>query len=425
MSLKASLGTLAAFVDASLRLNSVAYRDELEERQARRLARFLNGPASKVPAFTGYRGLPLQDWPTMDKAQLMADFALYNRLGMTTAEAWAHFENGAAPEGYAVGASTGTSGNRGLYVVSEAERYRWLGVMLSRALPDVLTRRHRVAVVLPANSRLYDAANESRHLALQFFDLAQGIEAQFAPLEDFRPTVIVAPPKFLRALAESDTNISPARIFSGAEVLDDEDRLIIQSRFGVIVREIYMATEGLFAVGCEKGSLHLIEDHVHFEFEPVEGSDTLVSPLITDFSRTTQIMVRFRMNDVLELAKRPCNCGRPHRVIKAVHGRCDDVFQLMSGDGKKVRITPDVIRNAILGTDRSVRDFRVVQTGRNAVELTLPTANAPRVTAACEALQVLFASCGAVPEVTAQAAALMPPSGHKLRRVSVAPEALT
>ncbi len=425
MSLKASLGTLAAFVDASLRLNSVAYRDELEERQVRRLARFLNGPASKVPAFARYRGLPLRDWPKMDKAQLMANFALYNRLGMTTAAAWAHYENGTAPEGYAVGASTGTSGNRGLYVVSEAERYRWLGVMLSRALPDVLTRRHRVAVVLPANSRLYDSANESRHLALQFFDLAQGIEAQFAPLEDFRPTVIVAPPKFLRALAESDTNISPARIFSGAEVLDDEDRQIIQSRFGVIVREIYMATEGLFAVGCEKGSLHLIEDHVHFEFEPVEGSESLVSPLITDFSRTTQIMVRYRMNDILELAKYPCNCGRPHRVIKAVHGRCDDVFRLVSGNGDKVSVTPDVIRNAILGTDRSIRDFRVVQFGRNAVQLTLPTANALRLTDACEALRALFVSCGAAPELTAQATELMPPSGHKLRRVSVAPEAHT
>lgn len=424
MSLKASLGTLAAFVDASLRLNSVAYRDELEEKQARRLARFLNGPASKVPAFAGCRGLPLQDWPTMDKSRLMADFALYNRLGMTTAEAWAHFENSTAPEGYAVGASTGTSGNRGLYVVSEAERYRWLGVMLSRALPDVLTRRHRVAVVLPANSRLYDAANESRHLALQFFDLAQGIEAQFAPLEDFHPTVIVGPPKFLRALAESETNLSPDRIFSGAEVLDDEERQIIQGRFGVIVREIYMATEGLFAVGCEKGSLHLIEDHVHFEFEPVEGSAALVSPLITDFSRTTQIMVRYRMNDVLELAKLPCNCGRPHRVIKAVHGRCDDVFQLVSGDGKKVRVTPDVIRNTIIGTDRSIRDFRVVQTGGNAVQLTLPTTNARGLTAACEALQTLFASCGAAPEVTAHVTELMPPSGHKLRRVSVAPEAL-
>lgn len=424
MSLKASLGTLAAFVDASLRLNSVAYRDELEERQARRLARFLNGPASKVPAFTGYRGLPLQDWPTMDKAQLMADFALYNRLGMTTAEAWAHFENGTAPEGYAVGASTGTSGNRGLYLVSEAERYRWLGVMLSRALPDVLTRRHRVAVVLPANSRLYDAANESRSLALQFFDLAEGIEAQFTPLEEFRPTVIVAPPKFLRALAESKTNVSPLRIFSGAEVLDNADRQIIQSRFGVLVREIYMATEGLFAVGCEKGSLHLIEDHVHFEFEPVEGSDFLVSPLITDFSRTTQIMVRYRMNDVLELAKHLCNCGRPHRVIKAVHGRCDDVFRLVSGHGDKVSVTPDVIRNAILGTDRSISDFRVVQTAKNAVELTLPKLSESHLAAACEALRMLFASCGAAPEVTAQAAELMPPSGHKLRRVSVARESM-
>ena len=354
----------------------------------------------------------------MDKAALMADFGSYNRLGLTAAEGWAHLQAGTAPKGYAIGASTGTSGNRGLYIVSERERYRWLGTILSRALPDFLSRRHRVAIVLPANSRLYDAANESGRLQLRFFDLGLGIEAQFAPLAAFQPTVIVAPPKFLRALAESDTQVAPQRIFSGAEVLDEEDRRIVEKRFDIIVREIYMATEGLFAIACPHGTLHLLEDQVAFEFLPVEGSDTLVTPLITDFSRETQVMVRYRMNDVLELAPFPCPCGLPHRAIQQVHGRCDDIFTLPSF-GKPVRITPDVIRNAVLKADTRISDFRVIQSGRNAVRLELEAEEADCLPAAVASLRALFTACGASPEIVSMATSLTPPSDRKLRRVRV------
>ena len=420
MGIVASLRTAKAFAEASWRQRSARTREGLLRQQSNRLTTFLNGPAADVPAFCSFRGLPLERWPVMDKSALMTDFAAYNRLGLSTDDAWAHFDAGTAPEGYAIGASTGTSGNRGLYIVSEAERYRWLGVMLSRALPDVLTRRHRVAVVLPANSRLYDAANESRSLALRFFDLAKGIDAQFSQLADFMPTVIVAPPKFLRALAESDTMVAPERIFSGAEVLDDEDRAVIEARFSLIVREIYMATEGLFAVGCDAGALHLIEDHLYFEFEPVEGSDRLFSPLVTDFSRTTQIMLRYRMNDILELSEKPCVCGAPHQVIKQVHGRCDDVFKLETAQGNPARFTPDVIRNAVLQSDRCISDFRVIQTSPRDVRVCIPPHTEPAGPAVKASLERLFAASGASPGIELVFIELSTPVNRKLRRVSVA-----
>ncbi len=418
MKLNAAFFTLAAFSEALRRERASRTRHHLLAAQQRRLTRFLESKAARVPAFAGFAGLPLSDWPMMDKAALMGDFARYNRLGLTAVAGWTHLEAGTLPEGYAIGASTGTSGNRGLYVVSERERYRWLGTILARALPDFLSRRHRVAIVLPANSRLYDAANESGRLQLRFFDLGRGIDAQFAPLTEFQPTVIVAPPKFLRALAESNTAVAPQRIFSGAEVLDENDRRIIEARFGSKVREIYMATEGLFAIACPHGTLHLLEDQLAFEFLPVEGSRTLVTPLITDFSRETQVMVRYRMNDVLELSDAACPCGRPHRTVKQVHGRCDDIFTLPS-PGHPVRITPDVIRNSVLRADNAITDFRVIQTGRNTVRLELRPEEAGCLPAAAANLATLFKTCGASPEITAVAVPLAPPSDRKLRRVRV------
>ena len=51
---------------------------------------------------------------------------------------------------------------------------------------------------------------------------------------------------------------------SGAEVLDPIDRTVIEAATSAVrVREIYMATEGLFGASCRHGTLHLAEDAVH------------------------------------------------------------------------------------------------------------------------------------------------------------------
>ncbi|MEZ5946923.1 MAG: hypothetical protein R3C04_08770 [Hyphomonas sp.] len=424
MSLKATALTLNAFYSARRRMNRARAGKDPHAEQAQRLQSFLEHDAIKVPAFAAYRGTPFQSWPIMDKATLMSDFASYNRLGLSADEAWRHERAGTAPHGYSIGASTGTSGNRGLYIVSEEERCRWLGVMLAWALPDVLKARHRVAIVLPANSRLYDTANESGRLTLKFFDLSSGIEQQFRALSEFRPSVIVGPPKFLRALAEFGPEVHPQHVFSGAEVLDQEDRNVVEARFGIILREIYMATEGLFGISCPEGVLHLLEDQVAFELEPVEGTSHLVSPLITDFSRQTQIMVRYRMNDILEPSHTPCTCGLPHRAIKQIHGRQDDVFRLMRPSGEVASITPDVIRNAVIRSSRAISDFRVIQTGSSNVTLLLAPEAASALPAAQASLAALFDRCGVHPKIETRAEKLAPEATRKLRRISVLPEAL-
>ena len=88
-----------------------------------------------------------------------------------------------------------------------------------------------------------------------------------------------------------------------------------------------MATEGLLGTSCAHGTLHLAEDAVHFELEPVAGGD-LVSPIISNFTRETQIMARYRMNDLLRLKPEGCACGSPLRAIAEVAGRSDDIFEL-------------------------------------------------------------------------------------------------
>ncbi len=406
--------TLSAFWRTTARAKRLRTRDQLLKWQSIRLKHFLKRTAPRVAAFSDMRNHRLTDYPVMGKDALMSGFDRYNVSRISAEAGWQALETSGRIGRFSVGASTGTSGNRGLYLVSDPERYLWLGTLLAKALPDMLSARYRIAVMLPRSSRLYDAANESGRLTLKFFDLADGLDAQLPAVAAFRPNVLVAPPHALLALARADLTLAPLHVFSGAEVLDPADRHEIEARFGLVVREIYMATEGLFGVACTQGTLHLCEDCVAFEWEP---SGDLSAPLVTDFTRRTQMMIRYRMNDLLKLSESPCPCGSPLQAVTAIAGRHDDTFELAGENGRIVRLTPDVIRNTVVSASRLITDFRVVQTAPDAMALTLPPQLAAEVPAAERALQDLFARHGARPRIDTLTAPLLPPQGGKLRRV--------
>ncbi|MBA4342785.1 MAG: hypothetical protein C0423_11625 [Methylibium sp.] len=166
-------------------------------------------------------------------------------------------------------------------------------------------------------------------------------------------------------------HLSARNIFSGAEVLDPLDREVIEAASGTLVREIYMATEGLFGVACPHGTLHLAEDVVHFEWQPAAEGSELLTPLVTDFTRQAQAMIRYRMNDLLALQAGACPCGSPLQPVRSIEGRRDDVFWLQSELRWKL-VTPDVVRNAIVDASPAIRDFRAVQTGPCHIEVALP-----------------------------------------------------
>ena len=389
-------------------------RADFERWQAAALRRFLDHDLPRAP-FYGKAPSRLEDLPLTDKALLMRRFADFNVHGLTAAEAWTALEHYGRAGSLTVGASTGTSGNRGLFVISEAEKYRWLGSILAKAAPDLLWRGMRVAVVLPQNTGLYDSARKSRLVKLAFFDLAQGPERWRHALEAFDPTVIIAPPKMLRHFASESFRLRPQRVFSAAETLDPVDRPVIESFFRLPLDQIYMATEGLFAVTCRHGGLHLAEDSVFFEFEP--AGEGLVTPRVTAFRRRAQIMARYRMNDLLRLSDRPCACGSPLRCVDEVVGRMDDVFRLASENGP-ILVTPDVLRNAVLKADRRIDDFRLIQTAPDTIELRLaPSLADEAAMAAQQAVCKMLEARKVVVAVTVVRVPLPLETGRKLRRV--------
>lgn len=392
-------------------------RRDVVRLQERRLARMLSEVIPQTPFYHGLGISSLSEMPVMDKARLLANFPLLNTPGLTLDEVKRALDAGRERIGsYVVGQSSGTSGNRGYYVISDAERFVWLGTILAKALPDALWRRHRVALALPGLSSLYRSASSGSRIKLGFFDLAQGVEAWAEDLVRFAPDTIVAPPKVLRRLAERG-QLGAQHIFSGSEVLDPLDRTVIEDATGRRVREIYMATEGLFGVACSHGTLHLAEDVVAFEWERPHGDSRLLSPLITDFTRSVQVMARYRMNDLLELAPDPCPCGSPLQAVARIEGRQDDVFELYGADGQARMVTPDVLRQAVLGACEAISDFRVIQTGPSDIEVSLDPSLCSTVDTPVEdALAGALARLGAAPRITVKRG-LETPFDRKLRRV--------
>lgn len=312
----------------------------------------------------------LQDLPVVDKAAWLASFDQSNTRGLKLAQVQeaalkAERDRDFVPtvEGCTVGLSSGTSGSRGVFVVSPEERAKWAGVILAKLLPRGLFAKERVAFFLRANSNLYTSV-DSRWLKFKFFDLLGSFPTHLVALSGFQPTIIVAPAQVLRAIALSRPigAYKQAIAISVAEVLDDSTRQLLWERFAD-VKEVYQATEGLLATTCEHGSLHLNEEHVIFEREWLDR-DRFV-PIITDLSRRTQPLVRYRLNDVLRVHRNPCLCGRHTAVIGAIEGRSDDQLVLPGQDGQPVTVFADAISRAIARVLPLEAEYQLTQDGPN------------------------------------------------------------
>ena len=283
------------------------------------------------------------------------------------------------PAGVSVGLSSGTSGTRGVFLVAPEESRRWAGMLLGQlmspaSLRTMVRRPLRVALFLRANSNLYETLG-SRRVRFSWHDLTVPLERHLSALVGV--DVLVAPAGVLRRIAETaPAGVRPQQVVSVAETLEPDDEEVIRARFARPVEQIYQATEGLLAISCPAGRLHLNEAHVHIEPEWVDHRR--FHPIVTDFTRTTQLVVRHRLDDVLLAAPSPCPCGRPGRSIAAVLGRADDVLTLAAASSStpstpstastpstrvpEVAVYPDTLRHAVaLAGD--LGDYRIEQHG--------------------------------------------------------------
>lgn len=310
--------------------------------------------------------LDLRNVPIIEKTEFMEQFNHINTVGIDRDEAMTlaieseksrNFKS--EINGITVGLSTGTSGKRGIFLVSESERAQWVGIVMNRILKPKLFQKQKIAFFLRANSNLYTSV-QSNLFEFQYFDIFRPTEALIQEVNAYQPDILAAQPSILLEIARAQhfnvIQLEINQIISFAEVLHDHDAYFIEKSLKAQIQEIYQCTEGLLGFTCKEGTMHLNEDVIHVEQEWID--DNKFHPIITDFTRKSQPVVRYRMNDILQIKQTPCACGSTFMAIEKIIGRDDDVLII-----ENVSIFPDVISRKIALATNEFFNYEIVQIG--------------------------------------------------------------
>lgn len=399
-----------------------ASRQQVEAHHARRFARFRRRVMPRSPFYRDMADLPLESLPRMTKARLMENFSTINTCGLDRDHALSVAIRAEQSRDFSpligkvsVGLSTGTSGQRGLFLATPRERALWAAIMLGRFWPD-LTRRQRVAFFMRADNALYRRLSNPL-VRFEFFDMLAPWDSHLPRLESLDPTVVIAPARILGQLALAAPRIAPRRLVSVAEMLLPEDRSAILAAFGVPLDEVYQATEGVLAMTCAAGNLHLNERWLRIGRDVIDPVTGAFCPVIHDFTRESLPILNYRLDDVLVPDPAPCPCGCASQRIARIEGREDDMLWWPAATGKRL-VPADAIRNLIACLPVTLRDWRAIQRG-GVLEIWLDGASADPLAPLQRGLAELGRRLDCAPPALSLRHGLPPEPDAKRRRVRV------
>lgn len=352
--------------------------DETARYQVDRAHNIVQYAVRYAPFFARfYQDHDLEDvWnlPVFNKALLMSNLSDCNTLGLTRQELLdfcLHVEQtrdfSLRLHDLNVGMSSGTSGNKGVEMLTRREE-NYLRATLFARFPLPKTKIN-LAFILRVSAPAFQL-NQFGH-RLTYVSQLQTIDAMCMQLEQLAPNVVSAPASVLKLLAYEQERgrllIAPLQVVSYGEVLYPQDREFIARTFKCPVYEIYKATEGAIAVSCRHGRLHINEDLVAIQLSPMEGATvagdkTAYRLIITDLHKTSLPIVRYELNDLITLSTDACECGSTFRIIAQVHGRTDDIFWGQRvGRPEMQPIFPDYISRAIISVSDEIEEYQAIQ----------------------------------------------------------------
>ena len=361
-------------------------RDKLEKYQNKMLLKQMKYIKENSEYFKDIKVYSIDEFkklPLMDKKVMMENFNKLNCVGIDRDKALEIAINGEKSRNFekklnniSVGLSSGTSGARGLFIISDEERELWAGCVLAKFLPKGHILGHRIAFFLRADNNLYETI-DSKAIKFRYFDIMKDMNENLKTLNKYQPTIIVAPPSVLLLIAEAQENkkinVKPEKIISVAEVLTKEDEKYFNKVFNLkTIHQAYQCTEGFLGYVCECGNIHINEDVVFIEKEYIDKERFV--PIITDFLRKSQPIIRYRLNDILVEDNKKCPCGSPTMIIKKIEGREDDIFIFNGIKEKEITVFPDFISRCVIYA-RGVKNYKVVQEDKDNITVYLDNMN--------------------------------------------------
>lgn len=350
-------------------------RQQLEAHQIRALHLMREYAYARSPFYKRFhKGLAsrsLQELPVLTKALVMEHFdELVTDRAVCLRDVEAYL---AAPHDderflgrYWVNATSGSTGQRGLFIFGRAE---WTTILASYArvyawggaLPG-LTHRIKMAVVSTTTpwhqSAQVGATVQSWWTPTLRLDAASPTEVIVERLNAWQPETLVAYASTADLLAKEQIagrlHITPRAVFTASEVLTRQMRQRMAQAWSRQPLNVYGATESAtIAAECDQHrGLHLFEDLVITEV--VDEHDRPAPPgapgekvLITVLFSRTQPLIRYEMSDQVQIATSPCPCGRPYACLETIQGRVEDILHFPAVTGGWVAVHPNVFHNVL------------------------------------------------------------------------------
>lgn len=197
-------------------------------------------------------------------------------------------------------------------------------------------------------------------------DVIEDLDVQVDNIRAFAPTVLQAYPTSLHAVAlemrrRGITDWKPRLLFTVAELLGEDTRIIAREVFNMEIMDIY----GLIEVGdiawqcCRAREYHVNADAILVEFlndgKPVAHGE-VGEIVVTSLYNRAMPLIRYRSSDAGRPSDGRCDCGCNLPMMKVVDGKMLDFLALP--DGKLV--SPHVPKKALLFVS-GIQRFQIVQ----------------------------------------------------------------
>jgi putative adenylate-forming enzyme len=323
--------------------------------------------------------------PTIDKTIMMDHFSTLNTVGIEKEDVLHYALKKEASRDYlgyyqnkfVIGLSSGTSGNKGIFVTPKSMTKRLPAVFLARSGLSLKELPFRILFMLRVFSQGFDDINAPL-IKLKYLSTMTPIDEIIETMNSCKINILMAPPSLIRMLLPKvdKIKVSFKKIITYAEVLNEIDKVQFEKVFKTKVIEIYQASEGQMASACPHGYLHINEDLVYVELYD-EHQQLITKPgiigqemIITNLINYAQPLIRYKMNDMVVLDD-TCTCGSSFRRIKSVLGRSDDVIYFYNDKQEITPLFPDLFSRFIITFSDDIREFQVIQNTIGSVDITL------------------------------------------------------
>jgi phenylacetate-CoA ligase len=346
-------------------------REALQAYQAEALNRLREYVYARSPFYQkfhkGMHERPLQKLPVLTKTMMMEHFdELVTDRSLRLEDVRAFAARGVVGQlfrnQYYVTATSGSSGQPGFFLFNESE---WASVLASFARGQEwsgvrinLTRRQRMATVASISpwhmsSQLAATVKCWWRPSLRL-PASQPLSKTVVDLNKWQPDLLISYASMAGILAEEQLahrlQIQPSVVYVASEVLTAQTKKLVKEAWGDEPYNQYAATEtaGIAAEHKSCRQMHFFEDLVVPEvvddqYRPVAPGQYGSKLLITTLFSRTQPLIRYELNDSIQVSTEAHQCGLPFAVLESIQGRVEDSLILPAHSGGEVLIRPLVI----------------------------------------------------------------------------------